>query len=653
MNRRIVLQLRMTLLSDAIFGAGFSVPGGEDISVYTDGEGWPFFKATSLKGLLRESTANLLAWTGRGGDELKRLFGTEDWEGLDDGSRVYLGDLVLTDRPAESGECFARRSFTAIENGIVREGSLREAVCIRSGLVFEGMLSCREEDADLLVEALGLVKWVGTSRSRGFGRVRISAAPCAAAETQRRVGEARCLRYVLHTELPVIITRLSASGGNGYESRSYIPGSVLRGMAASALAQSDPVWFEENKEALLGEGTRFLNALPMALGRSGIPSLMGFYEDKAETKFESVVKDGSFSPGSKRARVGTVCAPEGDTLYYWSAETDGYTRIQRPHSGKTVRGMFQTRHIAAGQDFVGYILLDRPALADRIAASFGEEIWIGADRYEGFGRCRVLSLEAVDAPDYLRFGFPDGESVGSELYMALLSPLCMPDETGEPGGLQCAALAEALGVGHAEIVRCSSSVSEYGAYNRRWGCREGAVRMYDAGSLFKLRFDRAPALDALRRIEREGLGLRRAEGYGQVLFLRTALYEGLCRKQALVRESSAGKTAAASLRREKLRWIMEHAATVSGSKLSPSQCGTLQEKIRAELSGDTKNGVLAYLDGQAQRNARSELSYRPVRELIETVLSDPLAKTLDLPTAPDDRREKLRLLDQLFDYSRK
>ena len=60
-------------------------------------------------------------------------------------------------------------------------------------------------------------------------------------------------------------------------------------------------------------------------------------------------------------------------------------------------------------------------------------------------------------------------------------------------------------------MRCSSSVSEYGAYNRRWGCREGDVRMYDAGSLFKLRFDRAPALDALRRVEREGLGLRRAE----------------------------------------------------------------------------------------------------------------------------------------------
>ena len=36
MRGQVTLQVTMELLSDAIFGSGFSVPGGEDIAVYKD-----------------------------------------------------------------------------------------------------------------------------------------------------------------------------------------------------------------------------------------------------------------------------------------------------------------------------------------------------------------------------------------------------------------------------------------------------------------------------------------------------------------------------------------------------------------------------------------------------------------------------------------
>lgn len=41
MSQRITLYVRVRLLSDTIFGAGFSVPGGEDIAVCEDSKGYP------------------------------------------------------------------------------------------------------------------------------------------------------------------------------------------------------------------------------------------------------------------------------------------------------------------------------------------------------------------------------------------------------------------------------------------------------------------------------------------------------------------------------------------------------------------------------------------------------------------------------------
>ena len=61
----MTMEVKMELLSDAIFGSGFSVPGGEDIAVCRDENGYPFLKGSTLKGLLRESLENIAAWTER------------------------------------------------------------------------------------------------------------------------------------------------------------------------------------------------------------------------------------------------------------------------------------------------------------------------------------------------------------------------------------------------------------------------------------------------------------------------------------------------------------------------------------------------------------------------------------------------------------
>ena len=53
MTERVTRKIRLELLSEAIFGSGFSVPGGEDIGVCTDARGYPYLKGSTFKGLLR------------------------------------------------------------------------------------------------------------------------------------------------------------------------------------------------------------------------------------------------------------------------------------------------------------------------------------------------------------------------------------------------------------------------------------------------------------------------------------------------------------------------------------------------------------------------------------------------------------------------
>ena len=147
-------------------------------------------------------------------------------------------------------------------------------------------------------------------------------------------------------------------------------------MVMSSLASSQPEWFQEHKAALL-EDVRFLDAVPVMDKGAVLPSIRGFYEDKAEQKFETVVKDGSFTPGFKRAKLGSFCRLEDDTVVYWNGKTGGSLRIMRGGKNEDSRP-FQTRHLDAGQTLEGYILLKDPKLAPMIGKVFGQTVLAGS-----------------------------------------------------------------------------------------------------------------------------------------------------------------------------------------------------------------------------------------------------------------------------------
>ena len=168
MNQRVTMEVEMELCSDAIFGSGYSVPAGEDIGVCRDAGGYPYLRGSTLKGLLRQSLTDLLAWTGGTQDTLDGILGREGWAGGQEDRQIQLTDLTMKDSPRDPEDCFALRTFTAMENGVVKSRSLRTAACIRRGSKFRGWLECDSGDESLIRQALSGIKWAGTMRSRGF-----------------------------------------------------------------------------------------------------------------------------------------------------------------------------------------------------------------------------------------------------------------------------------------------------------------------------------------------------------------------------------------------------------------------------------------------------------------------------------------------------
>lgn len=120
MSRQVELQVRLELLSDTIFGSGHSIPGGEDIAVCQDENGYPYLKGTTFKGLLRESMHDLLEWSGGPTDTVEALLGKEGWTGTAGGRRLHLTPLTLEEKPEESETCYDHRTFTSLENDVVK-----------------------------------------------------------------------------------------------------------------------------------------------------------------------------------------------------------------------------------------------------------------------------------------------------------------------------------------------------------------------------------------------------------------------------------------------------------------------------------------------------------------------------------------------------
>lgn len=189
------MRIKMELISDTVFGNGISVPGGENISLLCDRYGFPYYKGSTFKGVFREELARYLEWNGSTQEEISKkleyLLGKGGDFNPETPHKLVFSDFTLSnavkarildeigaDSPEFVTDCLTHiRTFTKIgEDGLAADKSLRYCRCANKGLMFYSVVSCEKKDQEIVQKVLKLVKWIGSMRNRGFGKIKISLA---------------------------------------------------------------------------------------------------------------------------------------------------------------------------------------------------------------------------------------------------------------------------------------------------------------------------------------------------------------------------------------------------------------------------------------------------------------------------------------------
>jgi len=169
--------------------------------------------------------------------------------------------------------------------------------------------------------------------------------------------------------------------------------------------------------------------------------------------------------------------------------------------------------------------------------------------------------------------------------------------------------------------------------------------MYDRGSIFQIQTETPPAFATLERLMREGIGLRRNEGFGQVLFLRSL--PRTLRRQDVRGEKQAAETAErVTLRHAKINWLRGHRAVFDGIPSRQAEAfktlleGAAPEKRLREFLKKNRQERGAASGNRSERTT--------VMAFLEEYFSRALSETLGVPCQEQD---KIPLLLSLLEYA--
>ncbi len=340
---------------------------------------------------------------------------------------------------------------------------------------------------------------------------------------------AEFFRYIIQNIEPLRIADDAMSQSGQSSALRYISGSAIRGYVVSSLSRKAD--FENIKRSLFSDSIAFMNAYLTTKEHTLIPSPMGFYEDKKTSEeggeIQNVVIKGDFSDGFKRARIGNYCYFNREKInYYQMAMTSDLKVLVNPAKGQK-RTVFRNEAIAAGQYFEGYIRLSgNKELDARIESLFEPKkiIMLGNARTVGMGKCYVIKSEPWEKIPYQEDAF----SADGECYLMLLSDTVMRNCDGELCGLDLVSLQNQMDVEELQISFASTSVRSVHGYNRTWGGRLPSIPAYKAGSVFHLIYKGILSDEKMMNICKKGIGIRRNEGFGRVIFLKD--YESINKK---------------------------------------------------------------------------------------------------------------------------
>lgn len=351
----------------------------------------------------------------------------------------------------------------------------------------------------------------------------------------------RYLIYTLRLNSPAIIT---TPGGdpNSSSTLAYVPGIALRGAMAKVLG--DPVGDNSKKQEfhdlVLGGKIRYLNAYPIVNERRALATPVSLRLRKDDPENTPVKIDLAAKECFPDEEL--ISLPE-EFLAIGAAQPALYnpkisSRIhhqrdrQKGSATKDDGAIFTFESLDANQMFGGLIQLrsgqeeELDQIESRIKTLLGGTLLVGRSRCAGYGGMATITWGGRQNHETVgggREGLQPLKSsiVPGEPFRLLLSSPCIVRNpvTGQqdPGALMNRILSRFDN--RVEVIRRIWSFETVGGFNRKWRLELPQTLAVSAGSVFVLKASQAISLNELYEIEHEGLGERKGDGYGRLLFL--------------------------------------------------------------------------------------------------------------------------------------
>lgn len=468
----------------------------------------------------------------------------------------------------------------------------------------------------------------------------------------------RYLPYTLLLHAPAVLTSL---GGTPNSSRSlpFIPGSALRGAAARALGApaGDADRLRRFRTLILDGAVRYLNAYPRAAGRRTVPTPVSFRVDKrgavgpsseitawdlaafdgqGDTDDEDwpdaslsglpepFVSIGAVQPLRITPAMGSCIHQQRDRARgrAWKEERDG---LEDAHGA-----IFAFEFLEVGQEFAGLVQVrgeDSAAcdeLAENIQNALRGRILLGRSRRGGYGGDGTISWEDPHDRELTGQGVVNADLPAGRCFRALLTaPYVGRDhDTGQLDPSRIATEIVEAFAGRVEVIRRRWSFERVGGFNRKWRLELPQALACAAGSVLVLRAREPIPLGDLLAVEHRGLGERRVEGFGRLVFLQAPSRQVVLRAPpAPPRTLPTGEPPdlvrfieARILDSAIERTIKEEAARLARSaKALPSS--SLLGRLRTAMRGDPQN-ALRTLQTWLEQEGEHRLK-RPAMDQIE------------------------------------
>ncbi len=359
------------------------------------------------------------------------------------------------------------------------------------------------------------------------------------------------LHYKLHLRSPAIVSTLSGDPSSA-TTQPFIPGGTIRGaLAGRLLAQGVSGDGEEFQHLILSGAVRYLHAYPELAGARSLPISLSWKSRKGEPL--QAVDLAAFSGGIDASvdgeDLGDAWSKEALTSvpasFTAATVSGGYRDIASPRIGSRIHvqrdrvkgrpwkdgeeqphgALFAYEYLEPGQIFHGVVQLMAAGAADleRIKALLEvEPISIGRSRRAGYGGQAEVKFTGSARGEYQNLSDAiTGRISSGALFTAFLASAYIGRHavTGQldPSALRLE-LCRRFG-GAASVDRTRWAFETIGGFNQKWRMEVPQAQAVAAGSVLVLKAAEDIPAAVLRAIEHEGLGERRAEGFGRVLFL--------------------------------------------------------------------------------------------------------------------------------------